>query len=157
MALASAVVWQKADDDDKREQEQERAAAYKGVSATDLDIDGVKTETMAWWSKDGRSVILSAWVDWDEKPKFIRIDSGDQTAKKEIQPLKEGQFPMSFRLEVEVPVKDRYQAVRLVVAVGGSTWKDGSRAPQRTIEFRPDRTATDTETGERLKQKYSHL
>lgn len=41
--------------------------------------------------------------------------------------------------------------------VGGSHWKPNTRAPHRTIEFRPDRTAIDTETGKRLKQQYSHL
>ncbi|MCG0069367.1 hypothetical protein L0F81_39940 [Streptomyces tricolor] len=157
LALASAVVWQKSDDDDKRQQQQEQAAAYKGVSATDLNIDGVKTETLASWSKDGRSVILSAWVDSDENAKFVRIDSGDQTAKEVVQPLKEGQAPMPIRLEVKVPVTDHYQAVRLTVAVGGSTWKEGIRPPHRTIEYRPDRTAIDAETGKPLKQAYSHL
>ncbi|MEU4850585.1 hypothetical protein [Streptomyces gilvosporeus] len=157
LALTVAGIWQKADDDHQREQQQQKAAAYKGVSATDLNIDGVKTETLATWSKDGQSVILSAWVDWEEKPKSVRIDSGNQTAKKETQPLEAGQFPAPIHLEVKVPVKDRYQAVRMTVAVGGPHWKPGSPAPHRTIEFRPDRTATDADTGKRLKQRYSRL
>ncbi len=157
LALTAAGVWQKADDDHQQEQHQQKAAAYKGVSATDLNIDGVKAETLATWSKDGQSVILSAWVDSEEKPKIVRIDSGNQTAKEETQPLKPGQIPMPIHLEVEVPVKDRYQPVRLTVAVGGPHWKAGSRAPHRTIEFHPDRTANDTETGKRLKQRYSRL
>ncbi|MFF1360653.1 hypothetical protein [Streptomyces sp. NPDC058297] len=157
LAVTTAGIWQKADDDDKREQRQDQAAAYKGVSATDLNIDGVKAQTQASWSKDGRSVVLSTWVDPEEKPKIVRIDSADQTAKEETQPLKEGQFPMPIRLEVEVPVKDRYQAVRLTIAAGGPHWKSGTRAPHRTVEFRPDRTAIDTETGKRLKQRYSKV
>lgn len=64
---------------------------------------------------------------------------------------------MPVRLEVKVPVKDRYQAVRLTVTVGGPTWKEGNWAPYRTIEFHPDRTAIDTETGKSLEQTYSHL
>ncbi|MGX8904697.1 hypothetical protein ACR820_05525 [Streptomyces netropsis] len=157
LAIASAGVWQKAEDDQQRQEQQEKAAAYKGVSAVDLRIDGVKTETLAVWSKDGRSVVLSAWVNSAEKPKLVRIDSADQTAKEETQPLKPGQIPMPIHLEVKVPVKDRYQPVRLQIAVGGPHWKPDSRAPHRTIEFHPDRTAIDIETGKRLKQYYSRL
>ncbi|MFI8944851.1 hypothetical protein [Streptomyces syringium] len=157
LAIASAGVWQKAEDDQQRRESQEKAAAYKGVSAVDLRIDGVKTETLAVWSKDGRSVVLSAWVNSAEKPKLVRIDSADQTAKEETQPLKPGQFPMPIRLEVKVPVKDRYQPVQLKIAVGGPHWKPDSKAPHRTIEFHPDRTAIDIETGKRLKQQYSRL
>ena len=154
LSITAACVWMNASD---TEQRQERAAAYKGVSATDLNIDGVKTEARASWSKDGRSVVLSAVVDWREKPKLVRIDSGDQTAKKETSPLKPGQFPVPIRVELKVPVKDRYQAVQVTVAVGGPQWSEGSRAAHRTIEFRSDRTAIDTETGKRLKQRYSRL
>lgn len=157
LAIASAGVWQKAEDDQQRQERQEKAAAYKGVSAVDLRIDGVKTKSLAVWSKDGRSVVLSASADWEEKPKLVRIDSADQTAKEETQPLRPGQFPMPIRLEVKVPVKNRYQPVQLKIAVGGPHWKPDSKAPHRTIEFHPDRTAIDMETGKRLKQYYSRL
>ncbi|WP_266709670.1 hypothetical protein [Streptomyces sp. NBC_01571] len=157
LAIAGAGVWQSAANDKQEQQYKEKAAAYKGVSVTQLNIDGVKTEAAASWSRDGRSVVLSVWVDWREKPKLVRIDSGNQTAKEQTQPLESGQFPMPIHLEVKVPVKDRYQAVRLIVAVGGSQWKKNSRAPHRAIEFHPDRTAIDTETGKHLKQYYSRL
>ncbi|MFE7779287.1 hypothetical protein ACFU5O_36585 [Streptomyces sp. NPDC057445] len=157
LSIAVAGVWQNASDEEHRQDSKQKAAAYKGVSATDLNIDGAKIETLAAWSKDGRSVILSAWVDSEVEPKYIRIDSGSQTAEEETSPPKEGQIPMPIRLEVKVPVKDHYQPVRLTVAVGGPHWKRGSRAPRRTIEFRPDRTATDIETGKRLKQSYTPL
>ncbi|KJY41967.1 hypothetical protein VR41_10020 [Streptomyces sp. NRRL B-1568] len=150
LAIATVGVWQTSEDD---QQSREKAAAYKGVSAIELQIDGVKTKTLAAWSKDGRSVVLSASVNSEEKPKLVRIDSGDQTAKEETQPLKPGQIPMPIQLEVQVPVKDRYQPVRLQIAVGGPHWKPDSTAPHRTIEFRPDRTAIDTETGKNLKQR----
>ncbi|MFF0049147.1 hypothetical protein [Streptomyces sp. NPDC005498] len=153
LTLAIPAVWQNAADD-KRAAKQ---AAYKGVSATELNIDGVKTSTFADWSKDGQSVILSVSVDTDEKAKMVRIDSGNQTAHEETQPLKQGQFAMPIELEVTVPVKDRYQAVQLSVMVGGSHWKPNTRAPHRTIEFRPDETAIDTETGKTLKQWHSRL
>ncbi|MEU1377961.1 hypothetical protein ABZ442_30555 [Streptomyces triculaminicus] len=158
LALATAGVWQSADDDHQRQERQEKAAAYEGVSVIELPVDGVKTETSAEWSKDGRSAVLSAWVNSEEKPKLVRIDSGDQTAKEETQPLKPGQIAMPIHLEVKVPVKDRYQPVRLKIAVGGPHWTSDSTAPpHRVIEFHPDRTAIDTETGKPLKQAPSAL
>ncbi|MET7410648.1 hypothetical protein [Streptomyces parvulus] len=157
LALTGAVVWQNASDDQDKQERQEKAAAYKGVSATDLNIDGVETETRARWSKDGQSVVLSVWIEWDERPKFVRIDSGEQKAQEQPGPLKDGEIPAPVRLEVKVPVKDWYEAVRMTVAVGGPEWKEGTRAPGRTIEFRPDRTAIDTETGKQLKQRQAKL
>ncbi|MEU9647057.1 hypothetical protein AB0D72_34525, partial [Streptomyces sp. NPDC048188] len=157
LALTGAVVWQNASDDQDKQERQEKAAAYKGVSAVDLNIDGVKTETLAEWSKDGRSVVLSVWIDSAEKPKFVRIDSGDQKAQEHTGPLKEGEIPMPIRLEVKVPVQDRYESVEMTVAIGGPQWKKGTRAPGQTVEFRSDRTAVDTETGKQLKQAYSKL
>ncbi|MEV7068549.1 hypothetical protein AB0N97_38085 [Streptomyces collinus] len=157
LALAVGVVWQNSADDKEKQEQAEKAAAYKGLSAVTLNIDGVATEASADWSKDGTSVVLSVWVASEEKPKFVRIDSGDQKAQEELAPLKEGQFAMPTRLEVKAPVKDRYQAVQMTVAVGGPHWKKNTRAPGRTVEFRPDRTATDAESGKPLKQYYSHL
>ncbi|MDT0454056.1 hypothetical protein [Streptomyces hesseae] len=157
LGIAGACVWHNTEDDQQRQERQKEAAAYKGVSAVELHIDGVKAQTVAAWSKDGQSVVLSAWVNSEEKPKLVRIDSGDQTAKEETQPLKPGQISMPIQLEVKIPVKGRYQPARLQIAVGGPHWKPGSKAPHRTIEFRPDRTAIDIETGELLKQQYSRL
>ncbi|MGI5397841.1 hypothetical protein [Streptomyces sp. CA-251251] len=155
LALAAGGVWQSAADDKKEQVHQEKAAAYKGLSVTEVNINGVKTKARAEWSQDGRTVILSARVD--EEAKFARIDSGEQRAQEEVAPPEEGQIPMPIRLEVTVPVGDRYEAVRMTVAVGGPQWKKDSRAPGRTIEFRPDRTAIDVETGKQLKQYYSRL
>lgn len=157
LAVGIAVVWQNGSDDKEKQAHAEKAAAYKGLSAVTLDIDGVATEASADWSKDGTSVVLSVWVASKEKPKFVRIDSGDQKAQEELAPLKEGQFAMPTHLEVKVPVKDRYQPIQMTVAVGGPHWKKNTRAPGRTIEFRPDRTAIDAETGKPLKQYYTRL
>ncbi|MEU6996659.1 hypothetical protein ABZ953_39160 [Streptomyces sp. NPDC046465] len=157
LALAVVTVWQNGDEKEERQEHDAKAAAYKGVSAVDLNIDGVKTETVATWSKDGKSVILSAWIKSEEKAKFARIDSGKETAKEERSLVKKKQMHGPIRLEIQVPINDRYQSARLYIAVGGSHWKKGSRAPHRTVEFRPDRTASDTETGKALKQQYSKL
>ncbi|MEV4044261.1 hypothetical protein [Streptomyces sp. NPDC049744] len=157
LAIAAGGVWQNTAEDKKEQASQEKTATYKGVSAVNLNIDGVETETLAKWSRDGKSVVLSIWVDSEEKPKFVRIDSGDQKAQEKVAPLEEGQIPMPIRLEVKVPVEDHYEAVRMTVAVGGPQWKKDSRAPGRTVEFRPDRTAVDVQTGKQLKQYYSRL
>ncbi|WP_328698561.1 hypothetical protein [Streptomyces sp. NBC_00342] len=157
LALVTAAAWQQAADDRDAQKEAEQAASYKGVSAAEVEVDGVETHVLADWSKDGKSVILSVSVDPDEKAKMIRIDSGPQTAHEDVQPLKKGQIAMPIELEVKVPVEDQYQMVRLSVMVGGSHWKATTRAPQRTIELHPDRTAIDTDTGKRLTQQYSHL
>ncbi|MFJ6862220.1 hypothetical protein [Streptomyces werraensis] len=157
LALAGGIVWQNAEDDKQAQERQEQAAAYKGVSATDLVIDGVQTEARAKWSKDGQSVILSVWVNPEENPKLVRIDSADHTAQEKTAPLEPGEIPMPIRLEVKVPIKDRSEPVRMSVAVGGPKWEEGSRAPRRTIEFRPDRTAIDAETGKPLKQREARL
>jgi hypothetical protein len=157
LAVAVGLVLQNAADDKEQRERARKAAAYKGVSAVHVDIDGVETEAAAKWNKDGTSVVLSVVVDPDEEPKFVRVDSGERKAQEELAPLKEGQFAMPTRLEVKVPVQDRYQAVQMTVAVGGKNWKRSTRAPGRTIEFRPDRTAIDAETGKSFKQYYSHL
>lgn len=157
LVLICAVVWQHANEDKQAQKRQEQAAAYKGVSAVNLSIDGVETQTLAKWSKDGQSATLSVWVDWDEEPKVVQIASGDETAQETTAPLKQGQMPMPITLEVQVPVKNWYQPVQMTVAVGGPTWQPGDELPRRQIEFRPDRTAIDTETGKTLKQHYSRL
>ncbi|MCA1219277.1 hypothetical protein [Streptomyces sp. 8L] len=150
MVVATISVWRTAHD-------QQQATSYKGVSATEVTIDGVKAQAAADWSRDGRSVSLSAQVDWTEDLKLVRIDSQGRKAQDREHPLKPGQAAMPINLKITVPVKDRYQAARLSVAIGGAHWKPNSQAPHRTIEFRSDRTAIDAETGKRLKQWYSHL
>nr|ABD72305.1 pQC542.1c [Streptomyces lividans] len=129
LALTAGAVWQTAEDDKQKQERQDKATAYKGVSAVNLDIDGVETETLAKWSKDGRSVVLSVWIDSDEEPKFVRIDSGDQTAREAAEPLEAGQIPSPVQLEVKVPITDWSEAVRMTVAVGGPQWKKDMRAP----------------------------
>lgn len=157
-AVTGAAIWQKTDAPaGQKAEEQAKVSTYKGESATELNIDGVKAETSAEWSRDGKSVVLTAWVDADQKPKLVRIDSGKKTAKEETAPLEKGQFAMPIQLEVQVPVKDHYQPVQLNVSIGGPDWKEGTRAPHRTVEFRPNQTAIDAETGKRLKQKHSKV
>ncbi|MFB7852924.1 hypothetical protein ACFC34_38730 [Streptomyces sp. NPDC056053] len=157
LSLAVAVVWQHGEDDKTAREEAAKQTSYKGISAIDMTIDGAKAQTRAHWDKGGKFVTLSVLVDGYERAKMVRLDSGEQTAHKEAKPLREGEFPSTLQLELKVPVKDRYQAVQLAVMVGGRDWKPNTRAPHRTIEVRPDRTAIDVVTGKPLKQHYSHL
>ncbi|WP_159401679.1 hypothetical protein [Streptomyces sp. NRRL F-5053] len=154
LAVAIAGVWKTAADDKRERNRAEQAATYKGVSATDLTIDGITVETLASWEKDGRSATLSAWADADTKQKLIRITSSGKTAEEETHPPKKNQSPMPIpmptHLEVTVPTKDRYQPVRLKVTVSSSHHQPTTRE----IEFRPDRTATDTATGKHLPQHH---
>ncbi|MFY1675471.1 hypothetical protein [Streptomyces sp. WMMC905] len=152
LVLASVLVWQHGVDDRNAKVQQEKISAYKGISVTKVDIDGVATQAWAKWSEDGKSAVLAVLADWEDQPRFARIDSGDHTAQQVVE-LEE--MPAPIRLEVKVPVSDWLQPIRLTVAVAGPEWKEGSRAPRRTIEFHPDRTAVDVETGKQLKQHYS--
>ncbi|TRV71439.1 hypothetical protein FKN01_31840 [Streptomyces sp. 130] len=163
LGLGAVSLWRQALDDQGEQKAEARTtagaaeAAYKGVSAADVVIDGVTAETLASWTRDGSAVILSVTVDSDQPARTVRIASGDQTAREDVEPASEGQIPMPVQLEVRVPVKDRTEAVTLSVAVGGADWTKGTEPPRRTIEYRPDRTARDVDTGEWLKQQYSHL
>ncbi|HLS46113.1 hypothetical protein [Streptomyces rubiginosohelvolus] len=155
LVLICAVVWQHSADDKRAQEHRERAAAYKGVSAVELSIDGIEAKVRAKWSKDGRSAILSAWLAPETPPKIVRIVSGTQMDQETTDPGQRLLVPIN--LQVQVPVKDWYQPVRMTVGVGGPKWQPGDELPRRQIEFRPDRTAIDTETGKTLKQHYSRL
>ncbi|OII61327.1 hypothetical protein BJP40_06020 [Streptomyces sp. CC53] len=152
LGITGAVLTQGGDDDRPRPERQEQAAAHHSASASDLAIDGVKVQALAQWSRDGRSVILSATIDPQQRPQFVRIDSADQTAQQEVLPRAEGQPAKPLRMEVKVPV-NRRQPVRMSVMIGGPDWKPGTRAPHRTIEFHPDRAPVDADTGAPLAQR----
>ncbi|OII61325.1 hypothetical protein BJP40_06010 [Streptomyces sp. CC53] len=152
LSLTLVAVWQHAEREERAAAYKEQVAAYKGLSATSLTIGGVEVETLAEWSKNGRSVILSARVYRDDTSKFVRISSGGRTAEEEVLPLQPGEFSWSTRVEVKVPVEDRFQPVRMSVMAGGPGWKKGTRLAARNIEFHSDYTAFDADTGERLKQ-----
>ncbi|MFE9387552.1 hypothetical protein ACFYMO_30685 [Streptomyces sp. NPDC007025] len=154
LGIALAGVWSSAADDQRQQERKEKAAAYKGVSATNLTIDGVKIQAAAKWDKDGQSAVLSVWVDSHEEPRLVRIASGNRTAKEEPQPREPG-IPMPITLEMTVPIKDRYHPVRMELAARGPL--RGHQVRHRTVEFRSDRTAVDTKTGKKLKQHYSRL
>ncbi|MEU5836367.1 hypothetical protein ABZ820_22235 [Streptomyces diacarni] len=149
LVVAVAGVWNSAAEDQRQKEREEKAAAYKGVSATNLIIDGVKVETMAKWNDSGRSAELSVLVNPDEKPSLIHIESDGRTAKEEPRAHERG-IPMPIILEVKTPVTDRYQPVQMTVTARGG--QRSHQAAHRTVEFRSDRTAIDTKTGKKLKQ-----
>ena len=154
LAIALAGVWNSAAERQRQQELKEKAAAYKGVSATNLSVDGVSIQTGAKWNDNGRSAVLSVWVNPREKPSLVRIESGDRTAQEAPRPNEPG-IPMPITLEVTVPVQDHYQPVRMKVTARGPLRSHQAR--HRTIEFHSDRTAFDAKTGAKLKQYYSRL
>ncbi|GHF74157.1 hypothetical protein GCM10010218_64090 [Streptomyces mashuensis] len=159
LALAAAGVWNKADSEQQSQKEQRKQATYKGFAAADVRIDGVAAETSAEWSKDGHSVIVSVWVAAEEKPGLVRIDASGQVAKKERENIDSRDFGslMPIRLEVSVPINDRWRPVDARFSVRGANAKPGAHVPHRTVRFTADGVALDAESGERLKHKKTSL
>src|SRR5690606_8475972 len=106
LVLICAVVWQHANEDKQAQKRQEQAAAYKGVSARKLSMDGVNTQEFAKWTKDGESAPLTGWVDYDDESKAVLFTSGDEAAQQTTAPMNQGPLPMPITLEDQVAVND---------------------------------------------------
>ncbi|MCX4665037.1 hypothetical protein [Streptomyces uncialis] len=145
LSLTAAAVWQHADDEEDRQLRQEKAAAYKGSSSASVRIDGVDTDVVAQWTEDGERVVLELRSYFDEDAQYLRIDASEKFASSVRE---DGYFPKDP--EIAVPVKDRLADVMVRVAVGGKTWKEGSRASSRTVRLSPTGAAFDAETGKKL-------
>ncbi|GAA1540633.1 hypothetical protein GCM10009730_57200 [Streptomyces albidochromogenes] len=145
LAIAASVVWQNASDEKSREERQEKAAAYKGRSGAALDIDGVNADLVARWTKDRTRVILVLSSYFDQDARYLRIDASDKSASTTRE---NDYFPEDP--EIAMPVKDPLADVTVRVAIGGKSWKEGSRAPSRTVRLSPTGTAFDAETGKQL-------
>ncbi|WP_406327326.1 hypothetical protein OG784_31935 [Streptomyces sp. NBC_01617] len=141
LSIAVAFVWQKADLD----QRNEKAAAYKGRSGASLIIDAVSADVVAHWTRDGDSVIVELRSYFDPDARYLRIDASGKSASSVRE---DGWFPEEP--EVVLPVKDPLADVTVRVAIGGKSWKEGMRAPSRTIRLSPADAAFDAETGKQL-------
>ncbi|MFI5635161.1 hypothetical protein ACIA8E_38630 [Streptomyces sp. NPDC051664] len=141
LSIAVAFVWQKADLD----QREEKAAAYKGRSGASLNIDGVDADVVAQWTRGGDSVIVELRSYFDPDARYLRIDASGKSASSVRE---DGWFPKDP--EVVLPVTDPLADVTVRVAIGGKSWKEGMRAPSRTIRLSPADAAFDTETGKQL-------
>ncbi|MDX3208719.1 hypothetical protein [Streptomyces scabiei] len=145
LAVVSAGVWQKGDDDTKREERQQKVAAYKGRSGANLVVDSVDAEVVAHWTRDGDAVIVELSPYADPDAKYVRIDGGGESAHSQGE---NGWYAKS--VEIKIPVKDRNKDVTVRVAIGGKSWKEGSRAASQNIRLSPTGVAYDGETGEKL-------
>ncbi|WP_372412414.1 hypothetical protein [Streptomyces luteireticuli] len=144
LAITATGVWQKAENDTRRDERQQKAAAYKGRSGASLTVDSVDADVVAHWTRDGDAVIVELRSSFNPNAKYLRLDADGKSA----QSVKKDWYPKSP--EIELPVKDRNADVTVRVAIGGKSWKEGSRAASRTIRLSPTGVAYDGETGEKL-------
>ncbi|MFI9202773.1 hypothetical protein [Streptomyces sp. NPDC053048] len=145
LALATAGVWQNADDDHQRQERQEKAAKYKGRSGAALDIDGVKADVVAHWNSNRDHVIVELRTYADQNAKFLRIDT---TSGQSAQTKRDTWFPKAP--QISVPVRDPLADVTVRAAVGGKGWHEGAQPSTRTVRLSPTGIAYDAETGQSL-------
>ncbi|WP_121751244.1 hypothetical protein [Streptomyces sp. E2N166] len=145
LSITAAGVWQASDSEQHREEQKEKAAAYKGRSGAELNVDGVKADVVARWTRDRDRVIVVLSSGFDRDAKYLRIDASEKSASS----VKEGDwFPKDP--EIAVPVEDPLADVTVRVAIGGKDWKEGARAESRSIRLSPSGTAYDADTGKPL-------
>ncbi|MFF3312970.1 hypothetical protein [Streptomyces sp. NPDC002952] len=145
LSIAAVCVWQNSENEQHREERHEKAAAYKGRSGAALTIDGVDTNVVAHWTRNRDRVILELRAPFEGNSKYLRIEAAGQHASTV---RKDGWSPQAP--EIALPVKDPLADVTVRVAVGGKTWKKGSRAQSLTIRLSPTGVAYDAKTGRQL-------
>ena len=146
LSIAAACVWTNAQNEHHTQDRQQKAAAYKGRSGAALTLDGVKTDVVAHWTTDRDNVIVELRSYFDKNARYLRIDGAGKSAQSTLG--NDRWFPKTP--EIKLPVTDPLADVTVHVAVGGRTWKEGSRATSRTVRLSPDGIAYDAETGEKL-------
>ncbi|MDI3102445.1 hypothetical protein QJ054_36080 [Streptomyces sp. AN-3] len=145
LALAAGGVWQNADKERHNEEREAKAAAYKGRSGAEINMDGVKADVVARWTRDRDSVIVQLSSYFDPDAKYLRIDGSEKSASS----VKKGDgYPKDP--EIVIPVADPLADVTVRVAIGGKSWKEGTRADSVTIRLSPTGTAFDADSGRRL-------
>lgn len=154
LSLAIAFVWDNPGGEEKRrEQNQQRAdraasaAAnpYAGEARAPLLIDGAYASLGAKWSEDKKRVVVRLQAPADVVAQYLRIDIAQKSAVSERV---EGRLDVEAP-ELVLPVKDPRAEVTVRAAVGGETWKKGSRAESRELRLSPvTGLAYDAKTGE---------
>lgn len=147
LSLTGAGVWQYAHDQDHAQERQQKADAYKGRSGAALRIDGVDADVVAQWNSDRNRVVVELRSYADRNAKYLRIDAGSGESAHSARG-DDRWFPKTP--EIAVPVTDPLADVTVRVAVGGKSWKDGTRATSRDIRLSPTGVAYDADTGEKL-------
>ncbi|MGW8954689.1 hypothetical protein [Streptomyces sp. NPDC055709] len=145
LAVAAGGVWQTAQDEQHAQERKAVAAAYKGRAGASLDLDGVNADLVARWSRDRKRVVVELRSYFDRNARYLRLDGAGKSASTVSE---DGRYPQDP--EIVLPVKDALADVTVRVAIGGKTWKEGSRAPSQTIRLSPADAAFDTETGKKL-------
>ncbi|MET9911560.1 hypothetical protein ABZZ74_32985 [Streptomyces sp. NPDC006476] len=145
LSIAAACVWTNAQNEHHAQERQQKAANYKGRAGAALTLDGVKATIVAQWNTDRDHVVLDLSSLFDRNARYLRIDASGKSASSVRE---NGWFPKDP--EILLPVTDPLADVTVHVAVGGRTWKEGSRAASRTVRLSPDGIAYDAESGDRL-------
>ncbi|HET6354849.1 hypothetical protein [Streptomyces sp.] len=147
LAITAGGVWQNTEDDQHPQERKAKAVAYKGRSGAALDIDGVNASVVAEWSSDRKRVVLKLRTLWEANAKYVRIDAAGKSASSERT---EGESFIRTP-EIVLPVDDPRADVTVRVTIGGKSWKEGVRAPSRTVRLSPTTdTAHDAETNKKL-------
>ncbi|WP_327691648.1 hypothetical protein OG870_27775 [Streptomyces sp. NBC_00461] len=145
LSIAAACVWTNAQNEHHTHERQQKAAAYKGRSGAALTLDGVKADVVAQWTTDRDIVIIELRSYFDKNARYLRIDGAGKTASSVRE---NGWFPKDP--EIKLPVTDPLADVTVHVAVGGRTWKEGSRAVSLTVRLSPTGIAYDAQSGDKL-------
>ncbi|MFI1726433.1 hypothetical protein [Streptomyces sp. NPDC020489] len=145
LGITLAGISQASQDKEEQQERTAKAAAYQGRSKAALDIDGVKADVVAHWSSDKRRVVLGLRSYFDPNARFLRIDSGGESASAT---LSGGKWPRDP--EITLPVDDPLADVTVRIAVGGRKWKEGSRAQSLSVRLSPTGIAYDATTGKQL-------
>ncbi|MCX5293651.1 hypothetical protein [Streptomyces sp. NBC_00183] len=145
LSIAAAGVWTNSQNEHHTQERQQKAATYKGRSGAALTLDGVKTDVVAQWTTDRDNVIIELRSYFDKNARYLRIDGSGKSASSVRE---NGWFPKDP--EIELPVTDPLADVTVHVAIGGRTWKEGSRAASRTVRLSPTGIAYDAHSGEKL-------
>ncbi|WP_406255245.1 hypothetical protein [Streptomyces chartreusis] len=145
LAIVTAGVWQYSADEQEQQDRQAKAAAYKGRSGAALRVDGVDADLVAHWNSDRDRVVVELRSYFDRNARYLRIDSSGQSAQSTLGTDRWPKTP-----EIALPVEDPLADVTVRIAIGGRTWKEGSRAGSRTIRLSPTGVAYDADTGKKL-------
>ncbi|RPE41960.1 hypothetical protein EDD90_5060 [Streptomyces sp. Ag109_O5-1] len=146
LSIAAAGVWTHAQNEHHTQERQQKAAAYKGRSGAALTLDGVKADVVAQWTTDRDNVIVELRSYFDKNARYLQIDGAGKSAQSTLG--NDRWFPKTP--EIKLPVTDPLADVTVHIAIGGRTWKDGSRAASQTIRLSPTGIAYDAQTGEKL-------
>ncbi|WLW53241.1 hypothetical protein [Streptomyces sp. YU58] len=146
LSIAAGGVWMNAQNEHDTQEREQKAAAYKGRSGAALTLDGVKADVVAHWTKNRDNVIVELRSYFDKNARYLRIDGAGKSAQSTLG--NDRWFPKDP--EIELPVTDPLADVTVHVAIGGRTWKEGSRAASQTVRLSPTGIAYDAQTGDKL-------